>query len=402
MSNRRFLAVVVLAGLISWGCNDSATAPLGGDGLLLGKVASNGGDVCSTIDFSGFAHGDKVVKIPSGFGFDLNVNVVGYGSNSTNNGVIWDTDYTGGFTYWSRGVNTGFLAPDPDLRTPGEGYCGDCVGLGNVLIIEDNRGGIDAEGDSDTGGLITLTGFAGNGAFFVRSFKALDQERDEGAITLSVDGIEVGSSTARGDGSVEDILTETTTFGSTAEFELDGSGGVDDIEICKTETFGVGRMTGGGGQIVMLDGTGVEVRITRGFTIHCDIALSNNLEINWPDNKWHLDKPLTWANCTDEEGVAPEPPPAPFDTFWGEGIGRLNGVDGYLVEFIFQDAGEPGGKNDKAMIRITGPGGVVLEVGNWSTDGLSNPDQVGGLIYLDHGNLQAHYDQPHGCNVNKC
>src|SRR5688572_1032845 len=38
-----------------------------------------------------------------------------------------------------------------------------------------------------------------------------------------------------------------------------------------------GRMTGGGGQIIIGD-----VFVSRGFTLHCDITLSNNLEINWP------------------------------------------------------------------------------------------------------------------------
>ena len=137
-----------------------------------------------------------------------------------------------------------------------------------------------------------------------------------------------------------------------------------------------GRMTGGGGQITI-----GSMFISRGFTIHCDIVLSNNLEINWPGNKWHLDKPLTSALCIDDPAIAPEPPPAPFDTFIGEGIGRLNGVDGYLVRFTFADAGEPGGKNDRAQIVITAPDGSVV---------LNVP-----MSFLDRGNIQAHYDQPH-------
>lgn len=136
-----------------------------------------------------------------------------------------------------------------------------------------------------------------------------------------------------------------------------------------------GRMTGGG---VQLFGG---ARISRGFTIHCDIVLSNNLEINWGDNKWHIDKPLTSAYCFDDPNVDHGPPAAPFDTFVGEGVGRLNGVDGAIVKFTFVDAGEPG-KNDQAKIQIFAPGGaLVLDIP------LSN---------LDHGNIQAHYDQPHG------
>ncbi len=137
-----------------------------------------------------------------------------------------------------------------------------------------------------------------------------------------------------------------------------------------------GRMTGGGAQIFG------DVKITRGFTLHCDIVLSNNLEINWGKNKWHIDKPLTKATCLDDPAYREQPPVAPFNTFIGEGIGRLNGVDGSKVYFTFIDAGEPG-KNDKAAIRIIAPDGVTVV--------LDVP-----LSLLDNGNIQAHYDQPHG------
>lgn len=144
----------------------------------------------------------------------------------------------------------------------------------------------------------------------------------------------------------------------------------------------LGRMTGGGGQIIVGG-----IRVTRGFTIHCDLTLSNNLEINWPDNRWHIDKPLTSAECIDDPAVSPEPPPAPFDTFIGEGVGRLNGVDGSIVRFTFIDSGEPGGGNDRATIRIWAPGA------NPDTD---TPVLTVPMSFLDHGNIQAHYDQPHG------
>jgi len=138
-----------------------------------------------------------------------------------------------------------------------------------------------------------------------------------------------------------------------------------------------GRMTGGGAQVYG------NVKITRGFTIHCDIVLSNNLEINWGGgNKWHIDKPLTKATCINDPAYIEQPPVAPFNTFIGEGIGRLNGVDGSKVYFTFIDAGEPG-KNDKAAIKIIAPDGVTVV--------LDIP-----LSLLDNGNIQAHYDQPHG------
>jgi len=142
-----------------------------------------------------------------------------------------------------------------------------------------------------------------------------------------------------------------------------------------------GRMTGGGNQI-RVDG----VKITRGFTVHCDIVLSNNLEINWPGgNKWHLSKPITSAECIDNPDISPLPPAAPFDTFIGEGDGKLNGEEGSIVRFVFEDRGEPGKNTDMASIKIWAPG--------------DDPDtdtpvlEVSGT--LDGGNIQAHYDQPH-------
>jgi hypothetical protein len=155
-----------------------------------------------------------------------------------------------------------------------------------------------------------------------------------------------------------------------------GGGGGNDCDMKYEECILLGRMTGGGGQVTIGD-----VYITRGFTIHCDILLSNNLEINWPGNKWHLDKPLTAANCVDDPAISPEPPPAPFDTFHGEGVGRLNGVDGSRVVFTFVDSGEPGGGNDKSAIQIFDVSGVEV---------LNVP-----LDFLTKGNLQAHFDQPH-------
>jgi hypothetical protein len=141
-----------------------------------------------------------------------------------------------------------------------------------------------------------------------------------------------------------------------------------------------GRMTGGGGQIIVGG-----VFVSRGLTIHCDIVLSNNLEINWEGNRWHLDKPLDAATCIDDPAFNPVPPRAPFDTFIGVGTGKLNGVDGSVVMFTFIDNGEPG-RTDMASIQIFDAGGAMV---------LNVP-----LSNLDRGNLQAHYDQPHGSNGN--
>jgi hypothetical protein len=131
-----------------------------------------------------------------------------------------------------------------------------------------------------------------------------------------------------------------------------------------------GRMTGGG-SVFTVDG----VRVTRGFQIHCDLREPNNLEVNWGNGqKFHLTE-LTGAICTDTPAVE-EPPSAPFDTFDGEGVGKLNNKPGATIFFTFVDKGEPGDE-DTALIRIFDPSGnQVLE--------------VSGLV--DRGNVQAHKD----------
>ncbi len=140
---------------------------------------------------------------------------------------------------------------------------------------------------------------------------------------------------------------------------------------------GLGRFTGGGSQI-RVGG----VRVTRGLTVHCDLVLSNNLEVNWGGNKFHMTEHLTTVACSDDPAIIQAPPEAPLDTLIGVGTGRHNGNDGYTIEFTLVDQGEPG-RDDQMRIYIyetANPGNVVLDV----------PLQT-----LSGGNLQAHYDQPH-------
>ena len=152
---------------------------------------------------------------------------------------------------------------------------------------------------------------------------------------------------------------------------------VDPSLSCGTTAPGVGRFTGGGKQVDV----GV-AKVTRGLTIHCDLKLSNNLEINWGvGENFHMTQ-HTAARCSDDPNIDQRPPAAPVDTIEGVGIGRYNNQDGYTVLFTIVDAGEPG-REDQMAIRIyetANPSHVVLNVP---------------LAYLTAGNLQAHYDQPH-------
>src|SRR5207249_1836661 len=101
----------------------------------------------------------------------------------------------------------------------------------------------------------------------------------------------------------------------------------------------------------------------------------NSLEINWgtPGDKhrFHLDDVLVSAHCLYDPAVgSPNPPPAGFNTFIGEGPGKLDGKSGAYINFTFTDAGEPGGTNgtpppDTAAYLITDASGtVVLSVGD--------------------------------------
>lgn len=175
------------------------------------------------------------------------------------------------------------------------------------------------------------------------------------------------------------VKSSSTEDGPTVSVQLIDDHVVYVTYVNTSVAVATGRMTGGGAQITV-DGA----RFSRGFTIHCDITLSNNLEINWNDNKWHIAKPLTSAVCIDDPAIAPHPPRAGFDTFIGEAFGRLNGVDGSFVRFVFVDAGEPG-RNDHTTITIWAPG----------ADPAVDPPVLAISGFLTHGNIQAHEDQPH-------
>jgi len=104
-----------------------------------------------------------------------------------------------------------------------------------------------------------------------------------------------------------------------------------------------GRMTGGGSVAA--------TSVRHGFEIHCDLSRPNTIEVNWRGNRFHMTS-LDYANCTDAPNIHQAPPNAAFDTFTGHGTGRLNGVNGATMNFVFVDAGEPGAGTDSAMITI--------------------------------------------------
>lgn len=186
--------------------------------------------VCETITFNQFSHGQAINSL-SLFGLNLTVTTTAGAAPSANQAVAFNTNNT--------------THRDFDLRHSGTGAtCSACAGLGRIAVILDSRG-FGGHGDSDGGGTIEITGFAGNGTFSVEQFKAIDQEAppEEEAITLFADGVQVGASSGLGDGSVETVATSSNSFMSSLSFVFDGSGGVDDIKVCREES----REEGGDG-----------------------------------------------------------------------------------------------------------------------------------------------------------
>ena len=71
---------------------------------------------------------------------------------------------------------------------------------------------------------------------------------------------------------------------------------------------------------------------------------------------------MTSSACFDNPLFDAVQPNAPLDTHAGVGYGRFNGVSGARAEWMFTDAGEPGG-NDQAALFIWDPdGNLVLDV----------------------------------------
>lgn len=136
---------------------------------------------------------------------------------------------------------------------------------------------------------------------------------------------------------------------------------------------GTGRFTGGGKQLTVNG-----VTVTKGFEVDCDLHQpSNNLEINWNGNQFHMTNFYS-AVCTLQGN--PTPPPAPVNTIVGMGTGRYDGVYGYTVVFELVDNGEPGTQDEASFLvyETANPKNVVLNVP---------------LEFITGGNIQAHVDQ---------
>jgi hypothetical protein len=164
-----------------------------------------------------------------------------------------------------------------------------------------------------------------------------------------------------------------------------------------------GRMTGGGSVFYPRNSQALvegkkegNVRITHGFELHCtDVGLPNRLEVVWHDgsNAFHLESiDYTKVKCTQVSNPPDqEQPEAHFDTYEGEGYGRVNSNPGalYKIKFKLTDHGEPGGK-DATPNSLDTADFVLINV---SATGTPLYLSSYGEKALEQGNHQAHLEQ---------
>jgi hypothetical protein len=347
--------------------------------LVVAAVPATAAADSAVIDFEGLPAGTVVNSVSSGAGisgdpFAGSVSVFGDSSNpalSTNAAIVFDSACGGSAATCSGG--------DADLFKPA---------LGKVLIMAENLVDANADGiidnpdDADLRNApftFDFSGF-GPGVFTVDSIDVMDVEAsvEEPAFIELYNGaslLDTVSIPPTGNNGVATVPVGVSNV-TKMVVTLQGSGAIDNIRLSEVDLAN-GRFTGGGHQVRV-----GEARVTRGLTIHCDLLLSNNLEVNWGGNQFHMTEHLTTIECSDDPLIDQTPPPAPLDTLVGVGTGRYNGTDGYTIEFTLVDYGEPGSEDRAALLiyRTADPTDVVLNV----------PLQL-----LTGGNLQAHYDQPH-------
>lgn len=178
-------------------------------------------EVCATVDFESLLHGDEiaVVSVPE---LDLAFNVTVWPANS-------------GLPI-ARAYSTDTMSPpgDPFLAWAGSASsCPDCLGRGNVLVVEDGAG-FASGGASDFGGTFFLDGFTQSDVKF-HEVTALAATSFDASHQLRIDAEQVASSVAAG-GSVQRLIPDSApTITSFVELVILSSarGGFDDLRLCR-------------------------------------------------------------------------------------------------------------------------------------------------------------------------
>ena len=200
---------------------------IAGAWTIQGAFAEDPAMNCEVIDFNQLAHGDSISSL-SLFGGTFNLDVTAIRNNPA--GTVDATAYDTGL--WDDAGNpppntthndTQFNIECNDAANGGLGNCdGIMATIPDVNFAED--------GDDTQGGFITFTSTGGE--FEIVEYKAVDSDDPSKRIILRVGGVVVGEASTFGNGSV--ITIETDNHATTeAEFEFLGSGGIDDINICR-------------------------------------------------------------------------------------------------------------------------------------------------------------------------
>jgi hypothetical protein len=363
----------------------------------------------AVIDFEGLAEGAVVSSLDCTSGgvtctADPGGSISVFGLNPAlagNQAMIFDSDCAGGCS-----------GGDTDLN----------IGQGNVLIVSEDGDSTDPD-DADVLGErfdIDFSAF-GEGTVEVTSIDVADIELEEGgafvdlfagaAFTGFIVRVDLPQT---GDGVVQTVAIGVSGVAS-MQVVLNGSGAIDNLRVRpEHELPAFARITGGGWRVT--GSNGESVRSSNGLTLHCDLTLANNLQVNWDGgNKWHINKVVDAAFCFDDPAFTPEPPAAPADTYVGLDVGKLNNADGAVACFILADHGEVAGDPDgpdQALIRIWDvgfdPGITADDLDDpgfdclaSSSDPYTDPNTVLFVPLSDvSGNLQFHFDQPHKGNNN--
>jgi len=187
---------------------------------------------CETVDFNSFEHGDAIETL-SLFGGTLLLSVEALRNDPAGavDATAYDTEL------WDDAGNPPPNATHDDTQrailcnAASNGGIGECDGI--VLMVPDTN--FQTNGDDTQGGFVTISGFAGT--FEIPSYDAVDSDNTDRDIILRVGAglVQVGTSTGQGNATVETVETDPHTFTGSAQFEYEGSGGIDNIEICRVE-----------------------------------------------------------------------------------------------------------------------------------------------------------------------
>jgi hypothetical protein len=191
------------------------------DGSLPLAAVASVEEVCATIDFESFTHGDQIpsMVVPE---LELEFYV-----------TVWPSN--GGLAS-ARVYDTDTMSPPGDhfLAWAGAGStCPECMDAGNVLVVEDGAG-FDSRGASDFGGTFFLDRFS-QPDVRIRGLTALGAGSYNGSHRMLIDAEPLASSLAAA-GAVQPLTPSSEpVIQSFVELVVSSSaqGGFDDLMLCR-------------------------------------------------------------------------------------------------------------------------------------------------------------------------